>query len=69
MKTIKTLAILIVCIGLLFSASSCTIVYFKKDNGKHRGWYKNPNNPHNPRHQNHPNESHPEKQKGKSKPH
>jgi hypothetical protein len=22
----------------------------KKDNGKHKGWYKNPNNPHHPSH-------------------
>lgn len=25
------------------------IVISKKDNGLHKGWYKNPNNPHHPR--------------------
>lgn len=45
----------------------------KKDNGKHKGWYKNPHNPHNPAHggnttvvvveQNHVNEHGPGKEK------
>lgn len=36
----------------------------KKDNGLHKGWYKNPNNPH------HPNTTNPghTKKKGKGKP-
>jgi hypothetical protein len=32
---------------LLCSFSSCLVVT-KTDNGKHKGWYKNPHNPHNP---------------------
>jgi len=32
---------------LLFAATSCVVV--RKDNGKHRGWFKNRNNPHHPR--------------------
>lgn len=33
----------------------------RKDNGLHKGWYKNPNNPH------HPNTTNPGHTKGKSK--
>lgn len=29
-----------------FAAVSCATV--RHDNGKHKGWYKNPNNPHHP---------------------
>ena len=47
MKTLRTIAILVLCMGLLFSATSC-VVLVKKDNGKHKGWFKNSNNPHNP---------------------
>jgi hypothetical protein len=47
MKPFKTIATLLLCMGLLFSSTSC-VVLVKKDNGKHKGWYKNPNNPHNP---------------------
>ena len=47
MKTFRAVAILFLCLVLLFSVSSC-IVFLKKDNGNHRGWYKNQNNPHNP---------------------
>jgi hypothetical protein len=36
-------------------------VLHKKDNGKHKGWYKNPNNPH------HPNSTNPGNSKGKGK--
>lgn len=56
----KTFIILILCIGLLFSMSSCVVVA-KSDNGKHKGWYKNPNNPHNP------NSINPGKSNGKQK--
>jgi len=60
MKTGKTIAILVVCLGLLISVPSCT-VFVKKDNGHHRGWNKNPNNPH------HPHSTNPGKSHGKSK--
>jgi hypothetical protein len=30
----------------LLSAGACAV--HKKDNGKHKGWFKNPKNPHNP---------------------
>jgi hypothetical protein len=46
-KQFKTIAIFIVLTVFLFSNSSC-VVYHKKNNGKHKGWYKNPKNPHNP---------------------
>jgi hypothetical protein len=68
----KTFAALILCIGFLFSATSCAVfvvrdpgryVYVQKtDNGNHKGWYKNPNNPH---HQ--PSNSNPGMHKGKPK--
>jgi hypothetical protein len=47
MKKFRTLVILSLCTMLLFSATSCA-VFVKKDNGQHKGWYKNSNNPHNP---------------------
>lgn len=61
MKTIKTIALLLSCIGLLFSTTSCVVQHAKHDNGKHSGWYKNSNNPH------HPNSTNPGKAKGKYK--
>jgi hypothetical protein len=60
MRTLKKIAILLLCTGLLFSTSSC-VVLVKKDNGKHKGWFKNPNNSHNPISKN------PGMSKGKSK--
>ncbi|MFL5765567.1 MAG: hypothetical protein ACJ77K_16600 [Bacteroidia bacterium] len=46
MKALKfqvvTLSFLFIC-----GISSCVVVS-KTDNGKHKGWYKNPHNPHNP---------------------
>jgi hypothetical protein len=36
---------LMLIIGLIFGAASCTR-FFKKDKGKHMGWYRNSNNPH-----------------------
>jgi len=58
MKPSKTIAILALSLGLLFSTTSC-LVLVKKDNGKHKGWHKNSNNPH------HPNSSNPGHSKGK----
>ncbi len=60
MKPFRTVIILALCAGLLFSVTSCT-VFVKKDNGKHKGWFKNPNNPHNQ------DSTNPGKSKGKSK--
>ena len=47
MRLLKTVAILVLCTGVLLNASSC-IVLVEKDHGKHKGWYKNTNNPHHP---------------------
>ena len=47
---------MIVMAGLVTACVKRTVVVqknttvVKKDNGKHKGWYKNPNNPHNPAH-------------------
>lgn len=45
MKTLRTFAVLTICMFLL-SATSCIIVPRQHDNGKHKGWFKNSNNPH-----------------------
>jgi ABC-type oligopeptide transport system substrate-binding subunit len=58
LSTFRTVAIIFSIIFLL-SQTSC-IVFSKKDNGKHKGWYKNTNNPH------HPNSTNPGKSKGNS---
>jgi len=47
MKRLGKIVMLTACLGFMLNLSSC-VVYVKKDNGKHKGWYKNPNNPHNP---------------------
>ncbi|MBA3663061.1 MAG: hypothetical protein H0W61_02490 [Bacteroidetes bacterium] len=46
MKTIKIVAALSIIMSVTLGTSSCVVV--KRDNGLHRGWYKNSNNPHNP---------------------
>lgn len=60
MKKVKIFMIFVLCTGLLLNATSC-LVLVSKDNGKHNGWYKNPNNPH------HPNSTNPGQSKGKHK--
>jgi len=60
MKKLRLFTIAMLGAGLLFSTSSCLVVT-GKDNGQHRGWYKNPNNPH------HPATTNPGKAKGKRK--
>jgi ABC-type oligopeptide transport system substrate-binding subunit len=60
MKTLKRITVQLLCMGLLFGATSC-VVFSKHDNGKHKGWVKNSNNPH------HPNSTNPGKSKGNSK--
>lgn len=47
MKKMRVLFALALSIGLLLGPTSCT-VFFTKDNGKHKGFYKNPKNRHNP---------------------
>jgi hypothetical protein len=47
----KTLIAFIIGATILIGANSCLVVQEPQhDNGKHRGWYKNPHNPHNPQH-------------------
>lgn len=46
MKIFKSIAVLALFAGLAGGSASCVVI--KKDNGKHKGWYKNPNNPHHP---------------------
>lgn len=60
MKIFKQLALAVLCAGFLFSLTSCAVMV-RKDNGKHKGWYKNSNNPH------HPFSTNPGKAKGKYK--
>lgn len=56
----KNLFKVITLAGLLAVASmSCKVIY-KKDQGKHKGWFKNKNNPNNP------NTTNPKGKKGKS---
>jgi hypothetical protein len=72
MKIFKAIATLLFCMAFLFNVTSCRVVYFKKDNGKHKGWYKNPHNPHNPNHVENKNPGNgvpAEKSKGKSGKH
>jgi hypothetical protein len=49
MKFRKNVSFIIVAAILVslfaFTSASCMV---KKDNGKHKGWYKNPKNPHHP---------------------
>jgi hypothetical protein len=46
MKNLRVLTLIVFCTAAIFNSSSCISV--KKDNGKHKGWFKNPNNPHHP---------------------
>ena len=61
MKTLTTFRIIPIILFTLslLSQTSCVVVH-KSDNGKHKGWYKNPKNPHNP------NSTNPGKSKGNS---
>jgi len=49
MRNIKIILASMLITGMMLSFTSCVIVV-RKDNGKHKGWYKNPNNPHHPFH-------------------
>lgn len=57
MKIFKTISIMSLSVFLVINLTSCFIV-LEKENGKHKGWYKNPNNPH------HPETTNPGKSKG-----
>lgn len=60
MKNFRPVILMIVYLAFLFCSTSC-VVFSKGDNGRHKGWQKNPNNPH------HQNSTKPGKSKGKSK--
>ncbi|MDQ3192237.1 MAG: hypothetical protein M3Q58_11655 [Bacteroidota bacterium] len=60
MKFLKRIAVVVLLAGLIFNLSSCIILY-PKDNGKHKGWFKNSKNPH------HPHSTNPGKSKGNKK--
>jgi hypothetical protein len=61
MKTIFTLTAALL---LVFGTQGCVVhTTAKKDNGKHKGWFKNRHNPH------HPNTNNPGQQKKKGKKH
>ncbi|MFI5203576.1 MAG: hypothetical protein ACHQF2_03680 [Flavobacteriales bacterium] len=63
MKTPSLRMAQLLTVMFCLSFSSCTMHpkhHDKHDNGKHKGWFKNPNNPH------HPNSTNPGKSKGKS---
>ncbi|MES2589208.1 MAG: hypothetical protein V4622_09515 [Bacteroidota bacterium] len=47
MKKVAKLLSLVLFVGFLLNLQACVVVH-KKDNGKHKGWYKNKRNPHNP---------------------
>lgn len=48
---------LVLYLGLTFSLTGCYVTG-KKDNGNHKGWFKNTNNPHNPKSKKDKNKSH-----------
>lgn len=60
MKLFRKVAMAVLCMGFLFSATSCAVMV-KGNNGQHKGWNKNSNNPH------HYNSTNPGKAKGKHK--
>ena len=61
-RTMKKIFSLTAAALLILGSSSCVVhTTAKKDNGKHKGWYKNRHNPH------HPNSNNPGHSKQKSK--
>jgi len=63
MKRFKTIAILLLSLSLLYGTTSCVVRVNEnhRNNGNHKGWYKNSNNPH------HPNSTNPGKSHSKHK--
>ncbi len=51
MNTIRKFTLLILYIVLILGVTGCYVTG-KKDNGNHKGWFKNTNNPHNPGYKN-----------------
>ncbi len=49
MNKLQLLIAMTLCTVILLNSSSCVVVP-RTDNGKHKGWFKNPKNPHNPAH-------------------
>ncbi|MFH2143060.1 MAG: hypothetical protein ABIJ97_11590 [Bacteroidota bacterium] len=47
MKKLKSTIIILLCLGIMFSLTSC-LVFVKEDQATHKGWFKNSNNPHHP---------------------
>jgi len=61
LKSITKIAIGLSILLFVAATNSC-VVFYKKDNGNHKGWNKNPNNPH------HPNSTNPGHNKQKGNP-
>lgn len=67
MKKFRTILSIALCMIFLVGTTSCAVRvqegHVHRDQGNHRGWYKNSNNPH------HPQSTNPghEKSKGKQK--
>ncbi len=47
MKILKAIIPILLSLVIILNLTSCFLVV-RQDNGKHKGWYKNPHNPHNP---------------------
>lgn len=48
-KYFRHILFMMLVLSISFACTRKTVVVQqKKDNGKHKGWYKNPNNPHHP---------------------
>ena len=62
MNNIRKFGFILLCTLLLFGATGCYTTG-KKDNGNHKGWYKNTNNPHNPKSKKNKGKSHTSIQK------
>jgi hypothetical protein len=59
MKSLKAISLMFLTV-ILFNLTSCLVLTPASNNGKHKGWYKNPNNPH------HPNSTNPGTPNGKA---
>jgi hypothetical protein len=45
MKIFKTIAPVLLVTALLLNLTSCLVIHQKKDNGKHKGWFKSQHSP------------------------
>jgi hypothetical protein len=48
MKIFKIITSLTLAAVLLLNLSSCLVIHQKKDNGKHKGWFKSQHSPNHP---------------------